>query len=157
MAAHRADARSCPVRLISPSTSGAHKPPSHRTSVLVRCVSDRLLTKDIWIGEVSSIPRGLRRRVGSAGAAEGGRGYRFSFSYSVTDIEVLADPDRLAIAADANKRVPGCGRNKQNQRTSIKSIVAGFGGLCVVTAKHLVPRSAERVSAAPPSRGDPRP
>lgn len=75
----------------------------------------------------------------------------------MTDIEVLADPDRLAIAADANKRVPGCGRNKQNQRTSIKSVVAGFGGLCVVTAKHLVPRSAERVSAAPPSRGDPRP
>jgi hypothetical protein len=32
-AAHRADTRSCPVRSISPSTSGARKPPSHRTSV----------------------------------------------------------------------------------------------------------------------------
>jgi len=79
------------VRLISPSTSGAHKPPSHRTSELVRCVSDRLLITDIWIGEGElNFPEAYGEELEVLEPLKVGRGYRFSFSYSVTDIEVLA-------------------------------------------------------------------
>jgi len=52
---------------------------------LVRCVSDHLLITNIWIGEGEvGFPEAY-------GEEKVGRGYRFSFSYSVTDIETLAD------------------------------------------------------------------
>src|SRR5216684_1154484 len=55
----------------------------------------------------------LWRRVGSAGAAEGGARISilvFLFRHRYRD---PGRPDRLAIAAGANKRVLDCGRNKQ--------------------------------------------
>src|SRR6266404_3742604 len=55
----------------------------------------------------------LWRRVGSAGAAEGGARLSilvFLFRHRYRD---PGRPDRLAIAADANKRVLDCGRNRQ--------------------------------------------
>src|ERR1700692_2153971 len=56
---------------------------------------------------------GLWRRVGSAGAAEGGARISvlvFPFRDCYRD---PARPVRLAIVADPNKRVLDCGRNKQ--------------------------------------------
>src|SRR6266852_3878121 len=56
---------------------------------------------------------GLWRRVGSAGAAEGGARISvlvFLFRHRYRD---PGRPYRLAIAADANKRVRDCGRNEQ--------------------------------------------
>src|SRR5712692_453038 len=56
---------------------------------------------------------GLWRRVGSAGAAEGGARISvlvFLFRHRYRD---PGRPYRLASAADPNKRVLACGRNKQ--------------------------------------------
>src|SRR5216683_6906541 len=61
----------------------------------------------------TQFPGGLWRRVGSAGAAEGGARISllvFLFRHRYRD---PGRPYRLAIAADPNKRVLDCGRNKQ--------------------------------------------
>ena len=59
---------------------------------LVRCVSDRLLITNIWVGEGElSFPEAYGEELEVLGPLKVGRGYRFSFSYSVTDIEILAD------------------------------------------------------------------
>jgi acetoacetate decarboxylase len=59
---------------------------------LVRCVSDHLLTTNIWIGEGElDFPEAYGEELEVLGPIKVGRGYRFSFSYSVTDIEILAD------------------------------------------------------------------
>jgi hypothetical protein len=59
---------------------------------LVRCVSDHLLITNIWIGEGElSFPEAYGEELEVLGPLKVGRGYRFSFSYSVTDIEILAD------------------------------------------------------------------
>src|SRR5216683_5479469 len=61
----------------------------------------------------TQFPGGLWRRVGSAGAAEGGARISvlvFPFRHRYRD---PGRPDRLAIAVDANKRVMDRGRNKQ--------------------------------------------
>ena len=81
---------------------------------LVRCVTNHLLITNIWIGEGElDFPEAYGEELEMLGPLKVGRGYRFSFSYSVTDIEILARPDRLVIVADANRRVLHCGRNKQ--------------------------------------------
>jgi Acetoacetate decarboxylase (ADC) len=59
---------------------------------LVRCVSDHLLITNIWIGEGElNFPEAYGEELEVLGPLKVGRGYRFSFSYSVTDIEILAD------------------------------------------------------------------
>jgi hypothetical protein len=59
---------------------------------LVRCISDRLLITNIWIGEGElSFPEAYGEELEVLGPVKVGRGYRFSFSYSVSDIEILAD------------------------------------------------------------------
>ncbi|MGY4427730.1 hypothetical protein ACVWWO_000207 [Bradyrhizobium sp. F1.13.1] len=59
---------------------------------LVRSVSDHLLTTNIWIGEGElDFPEAYGEELEVLGPVRVGRGYRFSFSYSVTDIEILAD------------------------------------------------------------------
>jgi Acetoacetate decarboxylase (ADC) len=59
---------------------------------LVRCVSDHLRVTDIWIGAGElNFPEAYGEELEMLGPLKVGRGYRFSFSYSVTDIEVLAD------------------------------------------------------------------
>jgi hypothetical protein len=71
-------------------SAGMHDKPA--VDELVRWVSGHLLITNIWIARVISFFRKPLERVGSAGALKVGRGYRFSFSYSVTDIEILAVP-----------------------------------------------------------------
>lgn len=59
---------------------------------LVRCVSDHLQITNIWIGEGElSFPEAYGEELEVLGPLKVGRGYRFSFSYSVADIEILAD------------------------------------------------------------------
>ena len=59
---------------------------------LVRCVSNHLLITNIWVGESEiGFPEAYGEELEMLGPLKVGRGYRFSFSYSVTDIEVLAD------------------------------------------------------------------
>jgi hypothetical protein len=59
---------------------------------LVRCVSDHRLITNIWIGEGElHFPEAFGGELEVLGPLKVGRGYRFSFSYSVTDIEILAD------------------------------------------------------------------
>jgi acetoacetate decarboxylase len=59
---------------------------------LVRCVLDRLLITNIWIGEGElNLPEAYGEELEVLGPLKVGRGYRFSSSYSVTDIEILAD------------------------------------------------------------------
>jgi hypothetical protein len=59
---------------------------------LVRCVSSHLLITNVWIGESDlNFPEAFGEELELLGPLKVGRGYRFSFSYSVTDIEILAD------------------------------------------------------------------
>jgi hypothetical protein len=71
-------------------SAGLHDEPA--VDELVRCVSDHLLITNIWIGEGElSFPEAYGEELEVLGPLKVGRGYRFSFSYSVTDIEILAD------------------------------------------------------------------
>ena len=59
---------------------------------LVRCVSDHLQITNIWIGEGElSFPEAYGEELEVLGPLKVGRGYRFSFSYSVADIEIPSD------------------------------------------------------------------
>jgi hypothetical protein len=69
-------------------SSGLHDKPA--VDELVRCVSDHLRLTDIWVGEGElSFPEAYGEDLEVLGPLWVGPGYRFSFSYSVTDI--LAD------------------------------------------------------------------
>jgi hypothetical protein len=58
----------------------------------VRCVSEHLLITNIWIGEGEiSFPEAYGEELELLGPLKVGRGYRFSFSCSVNDIDILAD------------------------------------------------------------------
>ena len=71
-------------------SAGLHGEPA--VDELVRCVSDHLRITNIWIGEGElSFPEAYGEELDVLGPLKVGRGYRFSFSYSVTDIEILAD------------------------------------------------------------------
>src|SRR5216683_1961478 len=71
-------------------SAGMHDKPA--VDELVRCVSNHLLITNIWIGESELIfPEAYGEELEVLGPLKVGRGYRFSFSYSVTDIEILAD------------------------------------------------------------------
>jgi Acetoacetate decarboxylase (ADC) len=70
--------------------AGLHDQPA--VDELVRCVSDRLLITNVWIGEGElSFPEAYGEELEVLGPLKVGRGYRFSFAHSVTDIEILAD------------------------------------------------------------------
>lgn len=59
---------------------------------LVRSVADDLLITNIWVGEGElDFPEAYGEELEMLGPLKVGRGFRFSFSYSVSDIEVLAD------------------------------------------------------------------
>jgi hypothetical protein len=71
-------------------STGSHDKPA--VDELVQCVSDDVLITNIWIGEGAlSFPEAYGEELEVLGPLKVGRGYRFSFSYSVTDIEALAD------------------------------------------------------------------
>ena len=71
-------------------SAGLHDKPA--VDELVRCISDHLLITDVWTGEAElNFPEAYGEELEMLGPLRVGRGYRFSFSYSVTDIEVLAD------------------------------------------------------------------
>jgi acetoacetate decarboxylase len=71
-------------------STGMHDKPA--VDELVRCVSDRLQITNIWIGDGDlNFPEAYGEELEMLGPLKVGRGYRFSFSYSVTDVEVLAD------------------------------------------------------------------
>jgi acetoacetate decarboxylase len=59
---------------------------------LVACVVERLLVTNIWIGTGElHFPEAFGEELEMLGPLKVGRGYRFSFSYSVTGLESLAD------------------------------------------------------------------
>jgi acetoacetate decarboxylase len=71
-------------------STGLHDKPA--VDELVRCIPDHLLLTNIWIGEGElNFPEAYGEELEMLGPLKVGRGYRFSFSYSVTDIEILAD------------------------------------------------------------------
>ncbi|KGT73177.1 acetoacetate decarboxylase [Bradyrhizobium japonicum] len=71
-------------------SAGMHDKPA--VDELVRCVSDHSLITNIWIGEGDlNFPEAYGEELEMLGPLKVGRAYRFSFSYSVTDVEVLAD------------------------------------------------------------------
>ena len=71
-------------------SAGLHDKPA--VDELVRCVSDHLRITNIWLGEGElNFPEAYGEELEVLGPLKVGRGYRFSFSYSVTDIEILAD------------------------------------------------------------------
>ena len=71
-------------------SAGMHDKPA--VDEFVRCISNHLLITNIWIGESElNFPEAYGEELEVLGPLKVGRGYRFSFSYSVTDIEVLAD------------------------------------------------------------------
>jgi acetoacetate decarboxylase len=71
-------------------SAGRHDQPA--VDELVRCVSNHLLITNIWSGAGElNFPEAYGEELEMLGPLRVGRGYRFSFSYSVTDIEVLAD------------------------------------------------------------------
>jgi hypothetical protein len=70
--------------------AGLHDKPA--VDELVQCVSDRLLITNVWIGAGElNFPEAYGEELEVLGPLKVGRGYRFSFSHSVTDIEILAD------------------------------------------------------------------
>ena len=78
-------------------SAGMHETPA--VDELVRCVSDHLVITNIWIGEGERcFPEAYGEELEVLGPLKVGRGYRFSFSYSVNDIEILAD------LTDCNRR-----------------------------------------------------
>ena len=59
---------------------------------LVRCISNDLVITNIWMGEGElDFPEVYGEELDILAPLKVGRGFRFSFSYSVTDIEILAD------------------------------------------------------------------
>jgi hypothetical protein len=71
-------------------SEGLHDEPA--VDELVRCVSDRPLITNVWTGDGElDFPEAYGEELEVLGPLKVGRGYRFSFSYSVTDIEILAD------------------------------------------------------------------
>jgi acetoacetate decarboxylase len=71
-------------------SAGMHDKPA--VDELVRCVSNHLLITNIWTGEGElDFPEAYGEELEVLGPVKVGRGYRFTFSYSVTDIEVLVD------------------------------------------------------------------
>ena len=59
---------------------------------LVRGISTDLLITDIWMGEGElDFPEAYGEELDILAPLKVGRGYRFSFSYSVTNIETLSD------------------------------------------------------------------
>jgi hypothetical protein len=59
---------------------------------LVRCVSDKLLVTNIWIGEGElAFPEACGEELETLGPIKVGRGARFSFSHSISDCETVAD------------------------------------------------------------------
>jgi len=59
---------------------------------LVRCISKDLLITNIWMGEGElDFPETCGEELDILAPLKVGRGFRFTFSYSVTDIEILAD------------------------------------------------------------------
>jgi len=71
-------------------SAGLHDKPA--VDELVRCISNHLRITNIWIGEGElNFPEAYGEELEVLGPLKVGRGYRFSFSYSVTDIEILAN------------------------------------------------------------------
>jgi hypothetical protein len=71
-------------------SAGLHDKPA--VDELVRCVSDHLMITNIRIGGGElSFPEAYGEELELLGPLKVGRGCMFSFSYSVTDIEILAD------------------------------------------------------------------
>jgi hypothetical protein len=71
-------------------SAGLHDKPA--VDELVRCMSKPPLITNIWVGESElNFPEAYGEELEVLGPLKVGRGYRFSFSYSVTDIEILAD------------------------------------------------------------------
>ena len=71
-------------------SAGLHDKPV--VDELVRCVPDHLLITNIWVGTGDlCFPEAYGEELEVPGPLKVGRGYRFSFSYSVNDIEILAD------------------------------------------------------------------
>ena len=71
-------------------SAGLHDKPA--VDELVRCVANRLQITNVWIGAGElDFPEAYGEELEVLGPLKVGRGYRFSFSYSVTDIEILAD------------------------------------------------------------------
>ncbi|MGY4310731.1 acetoacetate decarboxylase family protein [Bradyrhizobium sp. JR3.5] len=71
-------------------SAGMHDKPA--VDELVRCVSNQLRITNIWSGAGElNFPEAYGEELEMLGPLKVGRGYRFSFSYSVTDIESLAD------------------------------------------------------------------
>jgi Acetoacetate decarboxylase (ADC) len=71
-------------------SAGMHDKPA--VDELVRCISKHLMITNIWIGEGKlNFPEAYGEELDLLGPLKVGRAYRFSFSYSVTDIEILAD------------------------------------------------------------------
>jgi acetoacetate decarboxylase len=71
-------------------SAGLHDKPA--VDELVRCVSDHLQVTNIWTGAGElNFPEAYGEELEMLGPLKVGRGYRFSFSYSVADIEILAD------------------------------------------------------------------
>jgi Acetoacetate decarboxylase (ADC) len=70
--------------------AGMHNRPA--VDELVRSVSNDLLISDIWMGEGElDFPETCGEELDILAPLRVGRGFRFSFSYSVNDIEILAE------------------------------------------------------------------
>jgi len=71
-------------------SAGMHAKPA--VDELVRLSSDKLLLADLWRGEGElAFPEASGEELDTLGPIKVGRGYRFSFSNSVNDCEILAD------------------------------------------------------------------
>jgi Acetoacetate decarboxylase (ADC) len=70
--------------------AGAHDKPA--VDELVRCITSNLLIKNIWLGEGELIfPETHGEELDMLGPIRVGRGFRFSFSCSISDCAILAD------------------------------------------------------------------
>jgi hypothetical protein len=70
--------------------AGMHDRPA--VDELVRCVTDNLLITNLWVGEGELIfPEAHGEELEMLGPIKVGRGFRVSFSCSISDSEVLAD------------------------------------------------------------------
>jgi Acetoacetate decarboxylase (ADC) len=71
-------------------SAGLHDTPA--VDELVRAVASHFQVANIWMGEGElDFPEAYGEELEVLGPVRVGRGYRFSFSYSVADVEILAD------------------------------------------------------------------
>ena len=95
--------------------AGVHHKPV--VDELVRCTMNNLLIANLWVGEGELIfPETHGEELDMLGPIKVGRGFRFSFSCSISDCTIFGRLDRLAIARQPRPEMRGSSSSNRKNR-----------------------------------------